>query len=360
MSKYLNILLLLFLFFSAVNAQTISLPAYIDSIPKGYISYYVDAPLKIDGKLDEAAWMGVPWTDDFVDIQGAAKPKPRFKTRVKMLWDSTYFYIGAELEEPDVWGTLKKRDTVIFYDNDFEVFMDPNGDNHEYYEMEMNALNTVWDLFLPKPYKDSGSAVDSWNIDGLKTSVHIDGTVNNPKDKDKGWTAEIAMPWKALKQYARRAAPPREGDRWRINFSRVEWQTEIVKGKYHKIKGKPEDNWVWSPQGVVDMHRPEMWGNVLFTLYAPGQVRYHPDPGWDTKRVLMRIYYAERAYHDKNKHWTSDIKDLHPGNIASTDLYGDPDIQLTPEGYTVTVLFRLPKGTVIKWHIRQDSKIWGE
>ena len=60
-----------------------------------------------------------------------------------MLWDDDYFYIGAELREPHVWGTLTAHDSVIFHDNDFEVFIDPNGDNHEYYEFEINALGTV-------------------------------------------------------------------------------------------------------------------------------------------------------------------------------------------------------------------------
>jgi hypothetical protein len=275
-----------------------------------------------------------------------------------MLWDDKYFYIGAELEEPNVWGTLRKRDTVIFYDNDFEVFMDPNGDNHEYYEMEMNALNTVWDLFLPKPYKDSGSAVDSWNIKGLKTGVHVDGTINNPKDKDKGWSVEIAMPWSSLKEYAHRPVPPDEGTRWRVNFSRVEWQTEIVKGRYRKIKGKPEDNWVWSPQGVVDMHRPEMWGYIQFTMLSAATARFHPDRSAGIRRILMRLYYAERSYRELNKRYTNDLVELASGDISSKELSGNPTLELTTEGYTVTVIQQLERGKVVKWHIRQDSKIW--
>ena len=86
-----------------------------------------------------------------------------------MLWDDAYFYIGAELEEPHVWATLTEHDSVIFHDNDFEVFIDPDGDNHEYYEFEINALGTYWDLLLPKPYRDGGKADNSWEIPGLKT-----------------------------------------------------------------------------------------------------------------------------------------------------------------------------------------------
>src|SRR5262245_53670010 len=60
--------------------------------PKGYVCYRASQPLKIDGRLDDVAWQAVPWTDLFVDIEGDAKPRPRFATRVKMLWDDQYFY----------------------------------------------------------------------------------------------------------------------------------------------------------------------------------------------------------------------------------------------------------------------------
>ena len=57
------------------------------------------------------------------------------------------------MTEPDLWATLKKRDSVIFYDNDFELFIDPDGDTHCYYELEINSHGTEWDLFLDKPYR---------------------------------------------------------------------------------------------------------------------------------------------------------------------------------------------------------------
>lgn len=235
------------------------------STPKEYVCHRTAGKINVDGKLDESSWRNAPATDAFVNIEGDLKPLPRFTTRAKMLWDDQYFYIGAEMDEPHVWGTLTKRDSVIFHDNDFEAFIDPNGDRDEYYELEINALNTVWDLFLPKPYRDGGKAQNSWDIAGLKTAVKVSGTLNNPNDKDTGWSVEMAIPWKALGEFAHKPAPPADGDEWRVNFSRVEWRHEIVDGKYLKIAGAKEDNWVWSPQGVVDMHRPEMWGRVQFS-----------------------------------------------------------------------------------------------
>jgi hypothetical protein len=221
--------------------------------------------VRIDGRLDETAWSAAPWTGYFVDIEGDKKPNPRFRTRAKMLWDDEYFYVAADMEEPHVWGTLTKHDSVIFHDNDFEVFIDPNGDTLEYYEFEINALNTGWDLFLDKPYRQGGKARNEWEIPGLRTAVHIRGTLNDPKDRDSGWTVEIAFPWKALAEFAYKAAPPKPGDEWRVNFSRVEWQHELVDGKYRKVPNTKEDNWVWSPQGVINMHVPERWGRVRFT-----------------------------------------------------------------------------------------------
>jgi hypothetical protein len=221
--------------------------------PLSYDCQRTATPIVIDGKLDDPAWASVPWTSDFVDIEGSAKPAPRFRTRAKLLYDDKYLYIAAELEEPNVTGTLTKHDSVIFRDNDFEVFIKPLPDTESYYEFEINALNTSWDLFLNKPYNQGGKADNSWDIGGLKTAVAVQGTLNSPNDTDHGWTLEIAWP---LTAFASRQTvpPPQPGTRWRINFSRVEWKP-----------GNPkEDNWVWSPQGVINMHVPERWGYLHF------------------------------------------------------------------------------------------------
>jgi hypothetical protein len=205
----------------AISIGAVLAPA--QQLPKTYTSPKTATPPKIDGRLDDAAWKSAPWTDFFVDIEGDSRPLPRYKTRAKMLWDDEYFYVAAEMEEPHVWATLTKHDSVIFHDNDFEVFIDPNGDTLEYYEFEINALNTGWDLFLDKPYRHGGKASNAWEIPGLKTAVHIDGTLNNPADEDRGWSVELAFPWKVPAEHAHKPAPPRNGDEWRVNFSRVQW-----------------------------------------------------------------------------------------------------------------------------------------
>jgi hypothetical protein len=239
----------------------------MDIEPRRYTCARAVEPIQIDGKLDDAAWKSAPWSDWFVDIEGATKPKPRFKTRMKMLWDDEHLYVAAEVEEPHVWGTLTNKNDIIYRDNDFEIFIDPDGDAKNYYEFEINSLGTIMELTMNKPYHEKGTFTLGTNLPGLKSAVHVDGTANNPRDEDRGWSVEVAIAWKDLQRYSgTMACPPKPGDAWRINFSRVQWKHEIQGDKYVKVpkEQSPEDNWVWSPIGRVDMHRPERWGYVVF------------------------------------------------------------------------------------------------
>jgi hypothetical protein len=326
--------------------------------PLGYVCGRAAEPIRIDGRLDDAAWQAAPWTDPFVDIEGDRKPRPRFRTRAKMLWDDQYFYIAAEMEEPHVWATITKHDEVIFHDNDFEVFIDPDGDNHEYYELEINANNAEWDLFLKKPYRDGGPAINEWEVPGLKTAVHIDGTLNDPGDTDRGWSVEWAIPWSVLAEYAHRPSPPRDGDQWRVNFSRVEWVADVVDGRYRKRAGLKEDNWVWSPQGVIDMHQPEHWGYVQFSEQPPGRAEFRPDPTRPAREALRRIYQAQRALHAKERRWASSLAELgfDPVELAR-GLAGPPTLEPTPDGYRATAEVAGPDPSRRRLSMGEDSRI---
>ncbi len=327
--------------------------------PRGYVCARAPGPIRIDGRLDEAAWAAVPWSEPFVDIEGDRKPAPRHRTRMKMLWDERHLYLAAELTEPHVWGTLTQHDAVIFHDNDFEVFLDPDGDSHLYAELELNALNTTWDLLLSKPYKDGGRAIDAWEITGLQTAVHVNGTCNDPRDQDRGWTVEIAWPWKGLKELSAVPIPPRQGDQWRINFSRVEWEHELAEGKYRKVAGKREDNWVWSPQGVIDMHRPERWGVVQFSTAPPGTDRYHADPALSARDLLHQIYYAQQEYRKTNGSWAPSLRRLGLSHLGRTAL-GPVRLEITATSFEASVAAPQSDTKPRRWHIRSDARIWSE
>ena len=289
----------------------------IDFQPRQYVCSKTDLPMTLDGKLSEPAWRLATPTAEFMDIQGPSRPTPEFPTTVRMLYDDKYFYFSSQLEEPHVWATLKERDSVIYHDNDFEVFIDPDGDNHLYYELEINALGTEWDLMLIRPYRDGGPAVNAWDIQGLKTGVQVDGTLNDPSDVDGGWTVEIAIPWEVLGQAAGRPVPPEPGDIWRVNFSRVQWRIRPVAGGYEKERDPetdrplPEDNWVWSPQGLIAMHCPEMWGEVMFG----GEEDLAFETSAEHAAIaaaarLMPLYYLQRQWREDQGEFAFSLTDL--------------------------------------------------
>lgn len=310
--------------------------------PEKYVAHRSLNSLEVDGKLDEESWQKAAWSNDFVDIEGEHAPAPPYRqTRVKMLWDDEYFYIGAELEEPDIWATYTERDAVIFHENDFEVFIDPDGDSHNYYELEINALGTIWDLILLKPYRDGGPALNAWDIRGLKSDVHIYGTLNDPSDEDEKWTVELAFPWKMLKEAANPNRRPENGEQWRINFSRVHWKIKSENGIYIKEinpatgKSYPEFNWVWSEQGKIAMHQPETWGYVQFSDIEVGSkvATFETSPIESIKWSLYQFYYAQRAYFNTKGSYASSIEALALANQHKQALSSFLNISVSPVSF---------------------------
>jgi hypothetical protein len=333
--------------------------------PARYVAFRADGPVSIDGKLDEVSWRGASWTGAFVDIEGPARSTPRFETRAKMLWDDECFYVGVRMEEPDLWGTLTARDAIVYNDNDVEVFIDPGGDTHNYYELEINPLGTVFDLLLPRPYRDGGPPIIAWDITGLKVGLDVRGTVNRPGDRDEGWTVEIALPWKVLREAAPGKRPPRAGEQWRVNFSRVEWQVDVKDGRYvrrlNPSTGKPfaSDNWVWSAQGVVDMHMPERWGYVQFSAATAGSpsgsgTAFVEDPNDRVKWALRRLYYRQRRFRTAHGRYADDLGLLAASDIHVEGLKFEPTLQATRDMFEIAAVgFH---GTVV--HISNDGRTW--
>ncbi len=337
-------------------------------MPQHYVAHKTIGTLSIDGKANEESWQKARWTNYFVDIEGDKKPRPHLSTRVKMLWDSSHFYFYASIQEPHVWATLKNRDDVIFRDNDFEIFIDPDGDTHNYLEYEVNALNTIWDLLLTRPYRNDGHAINSMDIKGLESAVNIEGTINDPSDEDKGWSVEVAIPWTAFVEFTKAKAPPSNGHQWRVNFSRVQWETEIIEGTYVKKKdpetgkNQPEKNWVWSPQRVIAMHEPEFWGVVSFSSLPVGGPRISIGRNQEAEEIRQLLYNVHRAqisFKKRNQVYASSLEELEGprfrksnGQEVKIDL-NVADHQLTYEAS----VFLLNKGW---WRLDETGRLWFE
>lgn len=285
--------------------------------PRLYDAFRTTGKIKIDGKLNEADWAKAVPTQPFVDIRGKGYPEPVKATWAKMMWDDENLYIGARLVEDNVIAKLSQRDTIIYHDNDFEVFIDPDGDGQHYFEIENNAKGVVFDLMLDKPYRSGGSFFVPWDCQGLQLATWVDGTLNKPSDTDKAWYVEMAIPFKAL---TRDFTDPRSLKTWRINFSRVEWL----------IPGQPEENWVWSPTGLVDMHMPERWGFLRFVDAPVGSAQTAHDLtlDMDAYRLIWALFYAQL-----------DARNKPNGFIRTADdfMLTDKDKALLPQGGEISV-----------------------
>ncbi len=278
--------------------------------PRGYVCPRTLGTPAVDGLLDERVWGHAPWSEPFTDIEADLRPQPLFETRMRMLWDDEALYIAARLEEPHVWATITQHDAVIYHDNDFEVFLDPSGRGHHYVELEVNPLNTTWDLLLTHPYRSGGMPISGWEFEGLRTAVHVDGSFNDSRDTDTGWNVEIAIPWNSMRDVAGVVLPPRDGDQWRINFSRVEWQHTVVDGDYRKIPDTPEYNWVWSPQHAIEMHMPEWWGVLQFSNQTSDLPALRPLAEWENRMALLQVWEAEQRWRETAGHFTSSTGEL--------------------------------------------------
>ena len=203
--------------------------------------------INIDGKLDDEAWKTAVMTRPFVDV-GTGNPNTSFPVNgsVKLAWDDTSMYLAFQVEDPDIIGGFPKdaKDPHLWTKDTVEIMADPDGDgdNNDYYEIQVNPQNLVFDTQydgynVPKTEPDGPFGHQDWSAK-LKSAVVVDGTLDKPGDKDKGYTVEMAIPWSSFTKAKNH--PPKAGDEWRMNFyamqsnSGVAWSPILGQGNFHK------------------------------------------------------------------------------------------------------------------------------
>jgi hypothetical protein len=265
------------------------------STPGSYTAFRSSGKIVPDGRATSAAWAAVPRTPRFVDmLTGAAAP---LDTTASVLWDDENLYIAFWAQEPALAATMTSRDDLLFYENDLEIFID-GGDS--YYELELNALGNVYEVFYiwrdaytrgskwdvprfdvhnPRVHSFGGDyergpktfwtgnhprgtrwAFLDYDLPGLKVHVHADGKVNDPAVLDRGWSAEIVIPWAGLKDLANgRSLPPKDGDTWGIFMGRFQQLAT------RSPASTATAGWAAHPFGVADTHVPECFTQVTFS-----------------------------------------------------------------------------------------------
>ena len=244
--------------------QLVSVPR--PYVPRSYVIYRKTAEIKIDGDINEKAWQDADWLDRFIDHQAPYSPPPWKTTRIKIVYDDDYIYVAAQLQEENVWGHLTKRDSVAYFDNDFEVFLDPTADGVNYFEFELNPLNMMFDMWHEVDNHRGAYADPVFDSKGLRSVVKVHGTLNYHYDIDKDWTVEMKIPLKELKQWnPDMHYPIRRGDIWRINSSRVQYMHSYTQLFPYLVPYLPCEDWVLNPTDTGDLHVPELWAKAIFS-----------------------------------------------------------------------------------------------
>ncbi len=241
-----------------------------------------DAPIVVDGRLDEPAWQRAAWSAPFVKMDTGAPVS--LDSRIALLWDDDYLYAAYRYEDHEIWGThVEHHDHVYHHDSDAEIFIDGAG---VYYELGVNPINTIYEVFwtwlepvvarrdterlnhffslenflyfVPRPGAALGRIGETdWELPGLRHAVQVDGALNCPAIRDNGWTVEFALPWESLKALGNPHTPPHPGDVWRIGASRCQ--------HFHDEQGNNISvDWSWNRHGYINMHIPERWTQVRF------------------------------------------------------------------------------------------------
>lgn len=267
-----------------------------------YVCYQTRASADSTGRLAANAWAQAPRSPRFSDM--VTGHPGFFDTRAAALWDDENLYVHFWAEEPFVQAELIERDSLIFNENDLELFID-GGDC--YYEFEVNALGTIYEvLFIwqdafgarsrfdvpefdlrsrkalsfggdydrsPKTFwrgthpRGCRWAFRDWDFPGLRSTVQVDGRINDDRTVDRGWTVELTLPWHGMQWLANgRSLPPRDGEVWNMFFGRFE---KLMAGGQEI---QPHPAWVWTPHGIYDTHMPERWTRVRFSEQYAGEL----------------------------------------------------------------------------------------
>ena len=210
-----------------------------------YVCKKVHREIKLTGKLEDPLWQEA----EAIQLNDAITGKPgRFSTEVRVLYDDKFLYVGFHCEDDYAWGTVTERDGPIWNEESVEVFVNPAGTAHQYYEINVSPKNVIFDsCILNRRTEENPNntfiGLPEWNVVDLQTATNIDGEADQ-HGKAKSWSAEFAIPHSEL--IGAPNVPPKHGDIWRINVYRIDSPRKDQREHYAWIQtGRPAFHLPW-------------------------------------------------------------------------------------------------------------------
>ena len=206
--------------------------------------------IKIDGKLDEVAWDNAQVIKDFAVFWQRRQPKTATKTR--LLWDNRYLYFAAEMEDSDLYADIKAHNGMIWNNDVIELFLKPSESKLSYYEFQVNPANTNLELFFPSRGSGGYQRHAPLSQLGIESAVVLNGTLNDWRDKDTGWTVEGRIP---LTAFETSGDKPQAGSKWRFAFCRYDYSVAFDHVETSST----------APLTRPDFHHYEEYGELTFS-----------------------------------------------------------------------------------------------
>jgi len=226
-------------------------------LPSQYLCIKTDKKPVIDGVLEKEFWGQIASTGNFY-IAGDSNKRGQRKTEVKMAWDDENLYIAWIAEDRNITAETTAPDGDVWWDDVVEIFISPWNDRYHYYEIDINARGTVFDAemenHVEQQWYQGLKADTSFTASNMQVAIKIDGTLNQPKDSDKRYTVEIAIPFASFAPT--RQCPPMDGANWRLNLFRGDM----------KKRQEPAGMYEWSRNFWTQaaFHIPRGFGHLLF------------------------------------------------------------------------------------------------
>ena len=207
------------------------------------------SPIVVDGKLDEAAWTDIPAIKDFWLWFSLSAPTTH--TTARLCYDDAFLYAALDCEDDDVFALYDQRDQNLWESDVVELFFQPDPENPMYYEFEIAPNNTVFDARMVNSGSGGFQRWASWNGD-IQTAVVVRGTLNEWKDRDKGYTVEIAIPWRAFDEVLHGKTPT--GQTWKFSAVRVDFSVTLEKEERSSTANVPDG----------DIHHKDGYSQLTF------------------------------------------------------------------------------------------------
>jgi len=161
-------------------------------------------PISVDGDLSEPHWQKAQKVTGFTQREPAEGESASEPTELRILYDDDNLYIGViclDSQPHRIVANQMRRDGVLMNDDYFEIFIDSFHDHRNAFYFAVNPLGAKRDGLI----RDEGNSIN-WDWDGIWKV--------RAKNNERGWTAEIAIPFYTLRFQKGRSLS------WGINFGR--------------------------------------------------------------------------------------------------------------------------------------------